>query len=176
MSSQIPDRLQAIVVQSTKDFFLANGISHVNSSTANPPAYQWSGVIGFTGSQITGSLVVACQDGLLNATHPNLSMGMPVAKDDLVDWLGEITNQILGRIKNLSLEYGVGFSLASPSVVKGESLAIPKQGKTAICSLTFDTGEHQFSIFFAAQIDPNFNFDTAVKSIKTVAEGESMLF
>ena len=145
-------------------------------SVTPPPQYQWSGVVGLTGPLITGSLVIACQEGILNATHPNHSMGMPVTPDDLVDWLGEIANQILGRIKNLALEYGVGFSLASPSVVKGEALAVAKHGKTSLSAFNFDTGDHRFTIFFAAQLDPKFNFDTAVKTVKTVTEGDAMLF
>lgn len=114
----------------------------------------------------------------LNHSHPNVSMGMPVESADRVDWLGEIANQVLGRIKNLTLEYSVNFSLSAPSVVKGQTLEVLGHGKKMVEKFYFVADGHPVTITFVCAINPNFNFDTAVKVEKKshAAEGDSLLF
>lgn len=180
MAAGIPLKLQEIVVQGTKDFFSQNGVEKINDSKAagNAEAFQWTGIIGFSGDLIRGSFAVTCQSGLLNHTHPNISMGMPVEEADRVDWLGEIANQVLGRIKNLTLEYSVNFSLSAPSVVKGQALEVIGQDKRMISVMNFDADGHPITLTMICMINPNFNFDTAVKTSggKSASEGESLLF
>ncbi len=105
-------------------------------------------------------------------------MDMPVTNEDLVDWIGEIANQVLGRIKNLALEYSVSFSLSAPSVVKGQTLQVLGQGKKLIETFNFSADGNPVSVTIVCVINPNFNFDAAVKIEKSdkASEGQSLLF
>ena len=180
MAPKMPQRLENILTQGGKDFFSNNGITAFNPSAEKigENEFQWTGIIGLAGDLITGSLAITCKEDLLMKTHPNIAMGMPVGQEDLTDWLGEIANQMLGRIKNLVLEYGVSFSLSAPTVVKGQSINVQEQGKKAVTRQFFSADGHPVVLTLVAIINPNFNFDTAVKvSTGTKAtEGDSLLF
>lgn len=180
MPPAMPQRVIEIVKRGAAEFFLSHGITDFKNTVESTSAaeYQWTGIIGLSGDLITGSLAITCQEALLSHTHPNTAIGTPVDAADRVDWLGEISNQLLGRIKNLTLEYSVNFSLSAPSVVKGQTLEVLGQGKKMIEKFYFIADGHPISITFVCGINPNFNFDTAVKIGKPshAAEGESLLF
>ena len=180
MAQDIPLKLQELVTQGARDFFGQNGVTNieVSKSGVSSAEFQWTGIIGFSGDLIRGSFAVTCQAGLLNHTHPNVGMRMPVEEADRVDWLGEIANQLLGRIKNLTLEYSVNFSLSAPSVVKGQALEVVGQDKRMITVSHFTCDSHPLTMTMICTINPNFNFDTAVKTggSRSASEGESLLF
>jgi CheY-specific phosphatase CheX len=180
MTSEFPAKLADIINQGVIEFFSANGISKIESlgSSKVNTEFQWTGIIGLTGEYITGSLGIRCKEEILSETHPNLAMGMPVEAADRVDWLGEIANQVLGRIKNYALEYGMSFSLAAPTVVKGEALEVIGQGKKLSCNFSYQADKHPIAITFSCVLSEKFDFDKAVRAPKNshATEGDSMLF
>ena len=72
-------------------------------------------VIGFAGKQIAGTLV-------LGATREPLKRSKPSLASDR-DWIAELANQLLGRIKNKILRKGIVFYAMPPAVVSGDHLA-----------------------------------------------------
>ena len=72
-------------------------------------------VIGFAGKEISGTLV-------LGATREPLARSKPNRASDR-DWIAELANQLLGRIKNKILRRGIVFYAMPPAVVSGEHLA-----------------------------------------------------
>lgn len=179
MIPKIPSRLKQQLTQSTEDFFKTSGVSEVSAvSQANAVSFQWTGIIGLAGDQIQGSLAVSCTQDLLNKTHPNHALGMPVGPDDLVDWLGEIANQVLGRLKNLTLEYDLSFSLSAPNVVKGQALEIQDQGKRSVEKLYFLADGLPLLVTLIATLPAQFDYDAASKIEKkgNITEGDGFLF
>jgi CheY-specific phosphatase CheX len=176
----MPAKLSEIIAQAAREFFTSSGITEWKQAPAakSDSEYQWTGIIGLSGDLIRGSLAITCQEQLLRSTHPNFQMEMPVTNEDLVDWIGEMSNQILGRIKNLTLEYSVSFSLSAPSVVKGQTLQVLGQAKKIIETFNFVADGNPVTITVVCVINPNFNFDTAVKIDKAdkASEGQSLLF
>lgn len=132
-------------------------------------------VIGFSGEMIKGSLAISSEKSLLDKSHPNHAMGMPVADADLSDWSGEIANQILGRIKNKVSKVGATFSMATPTNMVGKRMQIttPKDGGSL--QITVDGPFGQMTIFFLATLDPALVLDGS-KAAETAKEGEAILF
>jgi CheY-specific phosphatase CheX len=72
-------------------------------------------VIGFAGREVSGTLV-------LGTTAEPLEISKPDAASPR-DWIAELANQLLGRIKNKVLRCGIEFYAMPPAVVSGSHLA-----------------------------------------------------
>jgi hypothetical protein len=78
-----------------------------------------SSVMGFVGEKIRGTCLLAAEPKPLEASCP--SGGLPR------DWIGELTNQLVGRIKMKLLAYGLEVALTTPIVLQGIRLQpLPK--------------------------------------------------
>lgn len=82
------------------------------------PSVKLISTIGFSSEALGGSLLLAVTNDLLLATSP-----APDA--NLADWSGELANQLLGRLKNQLLKYGVVVNLALPVVLSGGEFHLP---------------------------------------------------
>jgi len=76
-----------------------------------PPLF---GRIGFTGTGLCGSVVMGASTGPLQRSFP-----VPGKIDD---WVAELTNQLMGRIKNEMLRSGIQLQQELPSVVTVDQL------------------------------------------------------
>ncbi len=93
-----------------------------------------AGVVGFSGPSFRGTLIMAAPFELIAATRPVRARAEPLARNvssDWIlvrDWVGELANQVLGRIKNRLLTYGVTFEVSPPAALSGSALvfAAPK--------------------------------------------------
>jgi len=73
------------------------------------------GVMGFGGKQMRGALVLATTREALEQTNPG-NFGSQR------DWVCELANQLVGRVKNRLLLLGVEILLATPAGLSGENL------------------------------------------------------
>ena len=76
-----------------------------------------TGVIGFTGQSLRGTLVLFVSESLLAAMWPGKGLSP-------ADWIGELANQALGSIKMALLPHGADFDLGLPSVTSGSNCRI----------------------------------------------------
>jgi len=74
------------------------------------------GVMGFGGKSMRGALVLATTREPLEHTNPD-------AFGSQRDWVCELTNQLMGRVKNQLLTLGVEVMLATPAGLSGENLS-----------------------------------------------------
>jgi len=123
-----PPQLQTLFDEATSgavpELFTTYGIElrSIDQAVRPPISFVTCGVIGFSGPVVRGALVVALTGGLAEKTNPMGVAGNPR------DWVGELANQLLGRIKLALLDHGVEIYLNLPAVLKGEHLApIPRR-------------------------------------------------
>lgn len=136
----------------------------------------YASVLGYSGELMKGSLVISCQKTLLEKTHPNIAMEMPVGEAEVLDWVGELANQMLGRLKNKIANIGVKFSMSTPTTVCGRSMqvTIPKDG---VALKQIYKGPHgDLTVHLLTVIDSSVNFDEANTNTQVAAEGGSILF
>lgn len=74
------------------------------------------GVMGFGGKLMRGALVLATTKEPLEQTNPS-------GLDSQRDWVCELANQLMGRIKNRLLTLGVEVHLATPAGLSGDNLS-----------------------------------------------------
>ena len=180
MSNTIPNALSTIVVEAVTQMLATVEacadfkVVSTGAAPAAPGAVEVAAVLGYTGEQAKGSIVVTTTRHVVDRSHPNHGMGMPVTEADLVDWAGEMANQMLGRIKNQLVVRGVSFNMATPTAVLGKSIEIrpPKDGYTVEVTVTGKVGTIavHFLTVLGAAVDLN------APGQKVAGEGDSFLF
>lgn len=127
------------------------------------------GVMGFGGKLMRGALVLA-------ATREPLERTNPEGFGSQRDWVCELSNQLMGRVKNQLLGLGVEILLATPAGLTGENLS-PAPGKlrapqvfAAANGFVVVWIDCEYTEGFELHLTPSANFEAAIP------EGESILF
>ena len=181
----IPQRLVVTLEQCIKDFFVDTiGSSATLNTIREISATSGNAVVGFLGYadlNVKGSLVIVSRPETLKASHPMTALGADVSEADQLDWLGEMANQVLGRLKNGMLPFGLSLNLATPSIVQGSDLRLAStDGSESILraartesGLTFGFA---LNVAFASGFDPT-SIDRVEPSNKLAKkEGEGFVF
>ena len=72
------------------------------------------GFIGFTNPELRGAFALAIE-------RPPVAMGIEASSAS--DWVGELSNQLLGRFKNKLLAYGVVLEMSTPIAMAGREIS-----------------------------------------------------
>ena len=125
------------------------------------------GIIGFTGETLQGTIVICATQPLLDSP--------PFANSSSQDWIGELANQLLGRIKNQLLKYGITIYLSTPVTMKGQNLNPEPCNKVAPLWLR---GEAESVVvwFDVEHEGPLTLVPVASDEAPTQSEGELLLF
>lgn len=137
-----------------------------NADTSELPLL-FCGVIGFSGDQMRGSMLLATSKEPLGRTSP--------ANDaSLREWLAELANQLLGRIKNRMFTHGVHLHLSTPIVLRGEHISPVSRAELVPFAFACEGGV--VCVWFDAEISAGFDLTHSVEDEGMAAEGTSMLF
>jgi CheY-specific phosphatase CheX len=80
--------------------------------------------IGLAGPDFRGALIVHAPPVFFARSFP-ASLNRTVVSDAaMIDWAGEISNQLLGRLKNRLGQLGLDFAISTPTVVRGDKLTL----------------------------------------------------
>lgn len=125
-----------------------------DAPSGHEPEPGFAAVIGYSEPNLRGSLVLIADLKPLVQTLP-----VPVAAGEPVDafcrdWVAELANQLLGRVKNKLLRWGVAINLSTPSVVRGVQLAYSgpsaSRGANGV-TLTCCSGGNGFRVWLEAR-------------------------
>jgi CheY-specific phosphatase CheX len=161
---------------STEGLFEAYGLTLTQLSEPTTGEYgryeaTTAGIIGFGSPEISGSLVIAVPERIVKHTLPT--------NDGVTDydWVGELSNQLLGRVKNQLLKYGVVLSLALPVVVKGRDIETPGTTEGQYRYYAFSTEMGPIVVRLEVSIDSEFEFQESTDADDiSMEEGELSLF
>ena len=183
MTKMFPPHLKKLLEESAlelaastdglSDYQLVSGQASEETGQAQ---VEYASVLGFSGDLIKGSLVLACNKTLLEKSHPNIAMEMPVGEPEVLDWVGEIANQLLGRLKNKIAAAGIKFSMSTPTNMCGKSMQVttPKDGHAL--GLCYKGSHGDLVIHLSTVIDASVNFDAVVNNSQVASEGGAILF
>lgn len=128
--------------------------------------------LGFTSIYVRGVLAVAVEHDLAISMNP-----LPDGADRpgaAADWIGEVANQLLGRLKNKLLKHGVDLALSTPFVVEGTDLQIGAKGHSAV-KLTFANEAHRAIVWWDMEVDPDLQLGET-EGDEPQVEGDLLLF
>lgn len=176
--TNLPFALVNMVKECTSELTESLGLgSYAEDLAAAKPNQQGvlAAIIGFTDPKMNGSLVVMATSDCLTKSHPNAAMGMPIVEQDVADWIGELANQLLGRLKNRVVRCGHGFSMNTPTVMAGSSIVLQSVKDQLSQDFYFSGGHGPIFLRLSAQIAPGTQFvETETKASAT--EGDTMFF
>lgn len=127
------------------------------------------GVMGFGGKQMRGALVLASTKEPLERTHPGSFSAQR-------DWLCELANQLMGRVKNRLLSLGVEILLATPAGLRGDNLC-PSPAR--LRSPQVFAAAHGFMcVWMDCELNDGFELPATLSgdAEPAVREGETLLF
>ena len=131
--------LRAQVVECTREAFAAYSIDvDLDEGDPCPSAHksQIVAFISFGGARLRGTLTVMAPKQLWQRTYPSAVLASVEQGDtDLLDWCGEVVNQVLGRIKNKLARRGVEFQVSTPSAVHASELTISRSAQRSVSIL-----------------------------------------
>ncbi len=126
-------------------------------------------VMGFGGEAMRGALVLAATSEPLERTNPE-GHGSPR------DWICELANQLMGRVKNRLLPLGVEILLATPAGLSGDNLSPAPRKLRAPQVFAAATGfvvvwiDYEYAEGFEWPTTPPANVEAPIP------EGDSVLF
>lgn len=134
-------------------------------------------LIGVSDPFFRGTLTMYVDSALLKTSFP-VSEG-EVSASDLSDWLGELANQLAGRLKNKVVPYGRKFELGVPTVIQGVGLKVdlPKSSEITEHQFVSEQGE-LIELRLSTIINDQFILSTPEESdeAEVLAEGEMLFF
>jgi hypothetical protein len=133
-----------------------------------PPDFAFGAVLGFTGESMRGSLVLAMEAETIRRSSPEPSGGGPPR-----EWIAELSNQLLGRMKNRLLAYGVEIQVTIPVVIRGRLLA-PESGPE-LQPYRFAAGGAEVFVWFDYETVPGLLLER-IEEREAHAEGSAFFF
>jgi CheY-specific phosphatase CheX len=120
---EVQQLFEQVASKACEDLFGRYGVAVRRAADEDDPVspdFLVCSVIGFTGRDLRGTLILALTEDLSGLSNPVAGPANPMAQRD---WVGELSNQLLGRIKLDLLRWGLEISLNLPALLLGRHLA-----------------------------------------------------
>jgi hypothetical protein len=127
----------------------------------------YCGIVGFSGEQMRGSVLLASSREPLGRTSPTNDASFR-------EWIAELSNQLLGRVKNKLIPRGVTLHLSTPVVLRGQYLApVPR---VELVPLLFCCDGGYVCVWFDAELKEGIDLSQLQENAGMISEGDSVLF
>ena len=169
---------EQVAAAACEDLFGRYGVTVRRADeSANPvsPEFFLCAVIGFTGRDVRGTLVLALTEELSGLSNPVAGTN-PSATDRVIqrDWVGELSNQLLGQIKIEMLRRGVEIYVNLPAVLQGQHLApLPR---SQLKPLKFTLADGAAAVWIELEAREGFKIEAAASAGEGPAPGDTLLF
>jgi hypothetical protein len=148
-------------------FFVVQPGANVTGLPVASPSVGLLGVCGFGGPTFTGHVILSASDGTLSRSNNTRS-----SRDD---WMAELANQFLGRIKNQLLRSGIHVQRVPPVVIKGVAVSFAETPAGG-ASLALADGQDWVLIRLDSQPSTDDAPPTEELAADVMREGEMVLF
>ena len=177
MKSKTLAILDSIISESTLSLFSEYGIE-IFPIASIPASHEhtFATSIGFANPILPGILAMTMDRDLVVQSRPAELRAKPPSEKDLDDWVGELCNQLLGRIKNQLLPHSIALRANLPSTARGHSLRRALLGASISLRMSFLTGSSSVCVYFDAKTPKSLDLKTLPAKSGTATEGQLILF
>ena len=169
---------EQLAAAACKELFAGYGVTVRRADESeNPisPEFFLCSIIGFTGRDVRGTLVLALTEELSGLSNP-IAGANPSTTDRMIqrDWVGELSNQLLGQIKIELLRHGVEIYVNLPAVLQGQHLApLPR---SQLKPLKFTLADGAAAVWIELEAREGFKIEAAASAGEGPAPGDTLLF
>ena len=163
-SMSVKDTLRELMATAATELFAAYQVPCKLVEGQSQPDAQRCGILGFTGTTLCGSVVIA-------ATSDAIASSNPVGDGPSSSWVGELTNQLVGRFKNLLLKLTVDITMSIPVVLTAVQIVPVTQRSIEPIQLSVGTGTLTIWVEYEGMLV----FRDPTQQI-TILEGDVMMF
>lgn len=139
-----------------------------------PPRAELGSIISLRGKSIGGGLAFVAPVDLIARLLP-VPRRVEKADQQVRDWCGEITNQLLGRLKNKLAAYSLDFEVGTPVCFFGRSIRLVFLPDAEGISLGFEAASYDMRVHLDCTFEP-----AAIRATtdppRIAAEGDFILF
>lgn len=143
----IGDVLNETIPYATKMILKKNWIDIVEKRT-DDPLFDVVAIIGFSSEDLGGALGIAVEKTVIEKVYCKGEMALSDG------WIAEVANQLLGRLKNTFLAYGIVFKVVIPMVLHGLHLRMNLENHKVI-QFGFDSGCGRLGVWIDGNWDVN---------------------
>ena len=157
--------IQALAGQSCVELLQAYDVPLTPSEGwAESDEVMFSGVMGFVGDSVRGTCLLAAPQGTVEAAAPKAAGAR--------DWVGELANQLVGRLKAKLMARGATIALSTPVVLRGVKLSpLPR---TDVEPVVFDSPAGKVLVWLEVEIEADFQLGQ--ERALAASEGELLVF
>jgi CheY-specific phosphatase CheX len=164
--SDATQRIQAMAASAATELLDAYGVKLTEAVEGWEESDEvlYSGVMGFIGERVRGTLLLAAPKDTVLATAPEDARPR--------DWVGELANQLVGRLKSKLMAHGVTVALSTPVVLSGVRLSpLPR---SEVLPAVFETASGRVLVWLEVEVDPEFTLGS-LRPLRAT-EGEFLVF
>lgn len=164
--SETTHAIQALAGSACVELMQAYGVQLQPAAEgwAESDELMFSGVMGFVGDSVRGTCLLAAPQATVEAAAPKDAGAR--------DWVGELSNQLVGRLKAKLMARGATIALSTPVVLRGVKLSpLPR---TDVDPVIFDSPAGKVLVWLEVEIEADFQLgeERALKA----SEGELLVF
>jgi Chemotaxis phosphatase CheX len=162
--------LDELISDCCQELFAAYDLSlHPRDAELLPlDSLLYCSIMGFGGRQVRGALGLVSTHEPLERTHAGAALSQH-------DWICELSNQLMGRVKNRLLSLGVEVLLATPAAISGKNLDLTRKRQSP---QVFQAEAGWVAVWVECEFTDGFELPTTPSGTLEAAlpEGEALLF
>jgi CheY-specific phosphatase CheX len=176
MNERTHEKLRSILGECAEDLFENQGAPLTRGDVGSmQDGVTLAASIGYTGTDVRGSLTLMTSLELVAASRPIELRGHPHTDAELADWIGELANQMLGRVKNRLFRFGVTMFMSTPVVLIGKRLRQKSASTLTLVEVAFEHNRQGLQV--CLEVDGILELGSeAVDGPTAIAEGDFELF
>ncbi len=132
-------------------------------------------VLGFSSDKVQGAVGLLATEPVVEHTFENAT-GVKGDRRDVEDWLGELSNQLLGRIKIELLRYDINIYLATPVVLRGVELNVGGSQEDGVYKASFTSEKGGLCVWVDARHEPDLALEEIPQEEEVSEEGDGLFF
>lgn len=162
------------ILAAATELFESQGIE-LRAVAQTESSMEIAATISFSADELRGTAGIGLSPSTLERLLTSAFDDRPPS--DPLDWLGEALNQLLGRLKNKLLGYGVAISPALPTVLRGIRLELRPAGLSSLWTYGFEMPAGSFCVWVDVHMLEGLTLaPRGGPEFQAVREGELLLF
>jgi CheY-specific phosphatase CheX len=178
--TQTVEQFDAMVESAARALFETHGLT-LGALRADfgvtPEDHDVASSVGFTGPEIRGAILMTTRQDLVELAWPEELRHQAPSERDVCDWAGELVNQLVGRVKNALVPFGLALEQSTPTVVTGWHIHRTPAMTAIARRYLFDAGRGTVVFYFDAAVADDFVLArSSDENLQSAVEGDVRLF